>query len=1031
MEFTLIEFQRFAFTPSPPASSIQSQSLIPMKSLLLNKLAILACFACWTLPLTAQVPNLISHQGRVAVRENPSDPPVNFDGNGQFKFALVNGDGATLWSNDNTSTAGSEPVGAVSLTVNKGLYSVMLGEGMWNIPATVFQSDPLLLRVWFSDGTAKSFQRLYPDQRLAPNGYLPDGAVSAGNLADGSITGAKIAAGTVNSSKIEAGTVIPPVMVSGSGPQMIANRSYAATGAAPITFLLPATANVGDTVEVSGAGPAGWAVWAGAGQSIVAPWVARENERAWYAVTSSADGNKLVAAEYNGRIHTSTDGGVTWVARDSNRSWWSLASSADGVKLVASTNGTGLYTSTDSGATWSQRNPTLSARALASSSDGSILIAAVYGGSMYISSDSGASWTQMPPSLGDRLWRALACSSDGSTIVAVVQGGQIYTSTNSGVNWTARETNQVWHDVAASSDGTKLAAVVYGGYIYTSNDSGENWVQRGPFSYWSSIASSSDGTKLVAVAEGGRIYVSTNSGETWHARDNQRIWRSVASSANGLRMVAVVEGGKIYTTDPTVGGGLGEKITMQYLGDGQWTSGALSGNASALTGLNASSLTGSVPPATLTSVPASSLTGSIPAASLTTVPATNLTGSVPSTALTSVPAGNLTGSVPPTALSSVPAGNLTGSVPSGALTSVPAPNLTGTISDARLSTNVALRGGGNSFSGNQSITGSLTATGSAGFGTASPQTQLHLYSSGNPTVMRLQSSASPGFGRLEFLSNPQGDANEWRPAYIQSTDAGSFSGGLKFVTNGTGAANKFGEVETMRIQNGSVGIGTANPGQTLQVGDVNTSNSLGMMRFASRSGVGPANRYWDIGVPQAGEDASGKYYSFVIDDPQLSTEPEVVVRFDTGNMGIGITSPSSKLHVNGTVTATAFNPPSDRNLKENFETVDSREVLEKVAAMPISRWNFIGDAGTPHIGPMAQDFHAAFGTGTDDKHIATVDADGVALAAIQGLNAKLAEKEAEIAELKAKNATIEQRLSDLEMLIRKASPNSTHVHGDR
>src|SRR6185295_6710764 len=93
-----------------------------------------------------------------------------------------------------------------------------------------------------------------------------------------------------------------------------------------------------------------------------------------------------------------------------------------------------------------------------------------------------------------------------------------------------------------------------------------------------------------------------------------------------------------------------------------------------------------------------------------------------------------------------------------------------------------------------------------------------------------------------------------------------------------------------------------------------------------------------------------------------------------------------------TVCATSFLPCSDRNLKENFTAVSPREVLDKVATLTVSRWNFKGDAATPHVGPMAQDFHAAFGLGTDDKHIATVDADGVALAAIQGLNQKVEDR---------------------------------------
>jgi hypothetical protein len=130
-----------------------------------------------------------------------------------------------------------------------------------------------------------------------------------------------------------------------------------------------------------------------------------------------------------------------------------------------------------------------------------------------------------------------------------------------------------------------------------------------------------------------------------------------------------------------------------------------------------------------------------------------------------------------------------------------------------------------------------------------------------------------------------------------------------------------------------------------------------------------------------------------------------------GGVGINKNNPATALDVNGTVTATAFNPPSDRNLKENFAPVNPEEVLAKVAALPVSRWNFKTDTAVQHLGPMAQDFHAAFGVGTDDKHIATVDADGVALAAIQGLNEAVKEKDARIAQL-------ERGMAELKTLVK-------------
>ncbi len=131
----------------------------------------------------------------------------------------------------------------------------------------------------------------------------------------------------------------------------------------------------------------------------------------------------------------------------------------------------------------------------------------------------------------------------------------------------------------------------------------------------------------------------------------------------------------------------------------------------------------------------------------------------------------------------------------------------------------------------------------------------------------------------------------------------------------------------------------------------------------------------------------------------------------SGNVGIGTTAPSARLQVAGEAKATVFTPTSDRNVKENFTPVDGRTVLDKVSSLPISRWNFKELPGAQHIGPMAQDFYSAFGVGPDDKHIATVDADGVALAAIQGLNEKV-ESEKQTAD--ARIESLEQRLEQKE-----------------
>jgi hypothetical protein len=107
---------------------------------------------------------------------------------------------------------------------------------------------------------------------------------------------------------------------------------------------------------------------------------------------------------------------------------------------------------------------------------------------------------------------------------------------------------------------------------------------------------------------------------------------------------------------------------------------------------------------------------------------------------------------------------------------------------------------------------------------------------------------------------------------------------------------------------------------------------------------------------------------------------------------------------------------SDREAKTGFAWVNARELLELVARLPISTWSYKTESNSPrHIGPVAQDFHSAFGLGSDDKHIATVDADGVALAAIQGLNQKLQDT---VNQKDARLAALEDDVAELKALVR-------------
>lgn len=211
-----------------------------LMSLLTSVLAIAAS-------MNAQVPGLIHYQGRIAVGG------VNFTGSGQFKFALVNQDGTTtFWSNDGTSTAGSQPTAAVTLPVASGLYSVLLGDstvvGMTPVSAAGFGQNDVRLRVWFNDGS-HGFQQLSPDQRIAAVGY----AMMAANVQDAAITTSKIAPGAVTASQLSPGAAATNLTASGQsavpsgGIVMSSNADDATLAAAGYVKLGSLAATESDT----------------------------------------------------------------------------------------------------------------------------------------------------------------------------------------------------------------------------------------------------------------------------------------------------------------------------------------------------------------------------------------------------------------------------------------------------------------------------------------------------------------------------------------------------------------------------------------------------------------------------------------------------------------------------------------------------------------------------------------------------------------------------------------------------------------
>ncbi|TQV80222.1 tail fiber domain-containing protein [Aliikangiella coralliicola] len=361
--------------------------------------------------------------------------------------------------------------------------------------------------------------------------------------------------------------------------------------------------------------------------------------------------------------------------------------------------------------------------------------------------------------------------------------------------------------------------------------------------------------------------------------------------------------------------------------------------------------------------------------------------------------------------------------------------------DWQLTANDSSNGGANRFSIDD-ITGSKTPFtveagaptnslyvddgGRIGFGTATPVVNLHVKEGNSPTL-RLEQDGSSG-----FASQTWDVAGNEANFFIRDTTNGSK---LPFkIKPGAPTGSIFVAAD------GDIGLGTESPDAKLNVegasastiisdtatgsADVRTLLTLNSehgsnIKFEHRNNAG---KEWTVGTYSSGngflisraDTADGNAdphdnYNLLLNDNQF------VIRNMASDELMRLTN--TQLVVNGTVVSS-----SSRTVKDNIVSVDSGKILNMLSKLAIKKWNYINDGSSiKHIGPIAEEFYELFGLGSDDKHIASLDTSGIALAAIQALNEEVKDKNSKIESLEKQNKLLNERLALIEKTLEQLS----------
>ena len=354
----------------------------------------------------------------------------------------------------------------------------------------------------------------------------------------------------------------------------------------------------------------------------------------------------------------------------------------------------------------------------------------------------------------------------------------------------------------------------------------------------------------------------------------------------------------------------------------------------------------------------------------------------------------------------------------GVLLATQIPNLdaskitSGTLADAQLSANIARLNGNNTFAGTNNFSGVVLAT------------------NGNNVLSGTFTGNGGGLTGLNANNLSSGTVPLTQLSGITSTQLNATTWLLATNLNGGNAALATNVVAGISITNAFItnsvfagdggGLTNLNASQ-LASGTVPLAQLPGVVVTNNQSGLTLSGTFFGDGGG-LGNLSAYQLSGGTLSDSLLSPNVALLGANQTflgqnlfnANVGIGNANPTNKLMVvNARCDGSSWINASDRNLKQGFAGVDAQAVLARVAALPVQTWSYKAQPEQKHLGPVAQDFHAAFGLGADDVSIATVDESGVALAAIQGLNQKLNAKDAEIRQLQQSVAELKQLMQSL------------------